>query len=399
MFKKHTLLFMIFLNLAIFASEPIKIRHDSITVSNVNFEIVDNETFFKNYNKNVIACSPGIKNMMNYSETRKAYNGTPYSKRISYFIGKENNPLISALYFAFAKHKKITISPDMIWLTICQGVSTHINLNPDKYRSYFSKNKKKQKLNVRVDSLSWDFNDKDWITAIDLFSDSLSSFVSPELFKLFNPKFSTTGLKEKTAFQLTLMNTTKEYYEYFALTACGIPEIIIEGKREDWLWMYKNIDHLNSLDLGWWVKELKPILQSFINTFDGNINNVFWCSILKNKSASGAPLRVNGWIKNLFPYVLNDKKRFVKNEFIGINEPELNNAKYNDKEFWEWYRSGLKIAAFSTGIQKTPFIWEYGKRKYKMIFYSGFLGISYDHGDGILVPHIGYMVGKSRDDR
>lgn len=399
MHKKYTLVLSFFLHLTIFASEPIKICHDSITVSDVIFETVDNETFFKSYNENVTACSPGISDMMSYSLVRKYRNGRIFRKRISYFIGKENHPLISALYFSFAKHKNITISPDMIWLTICQGVSTHINLNPDEYRDYFTREEKKRQLRVRNDSLSWSFNDKEWATIISNFSDSLSSYVSPKLFKLFNPTFSTTGLKEKAAFQLTLMNTSKEYYEYFALTACGIPEIVIEGEREDWLWMYRNIDNLSALGLEWWVKELKPILQEFINAFDGNVNKEFWCSILKNKEASGGPLRVNGWIKNLFPYVLNDRKKFVRNEYIGTIDIDRNDSRYASEEFWKWYIQGLKISAFSTGVQKTHFNWEYGKRTYKMIFYSGFLGISYDHEVGMLIPQIGYLVGKSRDDR
>ena len=398
MYKKYLLVVIGIVSFTLYASEPIRICHDSVIVSDIVFETIENESFFNSYNKNIVACSPGIKNMMTYSEIRTSKSGQVYKKQVSWFIGKENHPFVSALYFAFARHKKITISPDMIWLMICQGTSIHINLNSETYQNYFTKSLHKKRISVRVDELTTDFNDSNWVTAIELISDSLSSFIKPELFNLFNPTFSTTTSGHKAVFQLTLMNAVKEYYEYEVATACGIPEIVIEGKREDWVWMYENVEHLNSLDLQWWTAELKPILKQFINAYDNNIDQSFWCSVLKNKGDSGHPLRVSGWIKNLFPYILNDKKNFVRNEYLGTIAKDFPGHD-NWDEYTEYMNNGLKMAAFSIGIQETPFVWEMQKNGQKMMFYSGFLGITYNHSNGMLIPQVGYLIGKKKDDR
>lgn len=395
---KRVLLIINIVCFAIFADEQVRILDESIKVSADFFEVVDNKTFFNDFNKDIVACSPGIQNMMTYSEICKDDDGKSYNQELSWYIGKENHPFVSALYFAFANHKKITITPDMIWLLVCQGASTHINLNSKKYRHYFTKNMLKQKIGVRVDSLTLEFNDPNWLTAISLITDSLSKFLKPELFNIYNPTFITTKPEHKAAFQLTLMNAVKEYYEYNVLTACGIPEIIISGKREDWVWIYESISHFDSLDLEWWTKELKPVLKQFVNAFNGNIDKEFWCSILKDRNSSGAPLKINGWVKNLFPYVLNEDKKFVRNIFIGDGNASPKFSALELSKFKEWQKRGLKIAAFSTGKQETPFVWEMLNERYKMIFYSGFLGISYNHSEGMLIPQVGYLIGKDEGD-
>jgi hypothetical protein len=376
----------------------VKIIQDSIVVSKDSLEVMSNIEFFSSFSKNIIACSPGIGNMMTYYQIGKYGDNQFYRRKISYFIGKENHPFILALYFAFAKHKKMTITPDMIWLLICQGVATHINLNGEKYRGYFTSNLEKQKINVREDRISNSFNDSNWISAISKISASLSRFIKPDLFNLFDPKFTTTGPAQNAVFQLTLMHTVKQYYEYDVATLCGIPDLTIEGERSDWLWILDNIDQFKILELEWWINELKPILNNFVKVYDGDIDKDFWCSILKNKGMSGRPIRVNGWVKNFFPYVLNDKKRFIRNNYLGIKDDHVEPSEIRTSEEMEayskWLDNGLKIAAFSTGLQKTTFIWNKNWKKNRMIFYSGFLGVSFDLKEEMLVPQVGYLIGK-----
>ena len=377
------------------ALSRISITNGNITASPDSFETQPPEEFYKNFGRNIVACSPGIDDMMTAYEFRKSNEGL-YKKTISYDVGKENHPFIAALYFAFAKHHSIRITPDMIWLIICQSAATHINLHSSEYRNHFTKQLSKKRLTVRQDDLTSAFSETNWTAVVQKFSDTLSKYVDTSLFPLFNPSFSTTGLAQKAAFQLTLMNAVKDYYEYYVVTACGIPEIIIEGERADWVWMYDHIDQFNVLDLQWWTKEVKPVLQEFINAFDGDIDKEFWCSILKQKSSSGSPLLVNGWIKDLFPYVLDDKKKFIRNKYLGVVDtfemPEEFNSDETRRKYYRWLSEGLKVAAFSTGLQVTPFTWDNRDKKYRMIFYSGFLGIQFR--DGILEPKVGYLIGK-----
>jgi hypothetical protein len=40
---------------------------------------------------------------------------------------------------AYAGHRPVALSPDMIWLMICQGVAHHINANAEQLRPQFVK--------------------------------------------------------------------------------------------------------------------------------------------------------------------------------------------------------------------------------------------------------------------
>lgn len=393
-----SILFLLSFWTFISGSEPVVILHDTLKPSPFEFHVMDTKELIEKSYKDIIACAPSSDNLMTFYYNRNKN----YKKRINYFIDQGSHPFIAAVYFSFAHHKKLTLSPDMIWLLICQGVSTHISLNSSEYQQYFSKRFEKEKLQVEVNKLTWNYNDTNWTTAINLLSDQLSQRIDSKLFSLYTPNFTTTSTPEKIAFQLTLMNTVKDYYEFYVATACGIPEIKLLGERKDWVWMYENVDQFTKLGLEEWVTVLKPILKNFVDAFEGNVDKSFWCNILTTKSISGGPLRITGWVKDFFPYVLNDRKRFVKNEYLG-KEHKYNNPYSRDSEserqkyyeyHYKWKSTGLKIAQFSSGIQKTPFVWEYYNRKNKMIFYSGFIGVCYYHDTHMLVPKIGYLIGR-----
>lgn len=392
---RHTLLSCSLLLVLFSSLFALTIKDSTVTLSNKKFEVVDQRDFLNSNYEDIVACSPNVTNMM----TNLIHGARDYKYNLSSHINETSHPMIVSLYSAFAHHKNITISPDMIWLLICQGVSVHINENIEEYRDFFTASREKEQITVRVDELTLKFNDKHWTKAIKLLSDSVGTKVDSSLFKLFDAEFSTTGLTEKTAFRLTLLNTVKEYYDLNVATMCGFPEIHIEGEREDWLWMIKNIDAFNVLGLEWWTKEVKPILEQFVAIYDGEIDRDFWCSILKEKSGSGIPLRINGWIKELFPYTLNAKKKFIRNPYLGVTIPE--NPYSKETEYGQYYtymrktkHQGLKVSAFANGLQETPFTWHYNKKKKKMLFYSGFIGSSYDHETGMVTPVLGYLIGK-----
>ena len=47
------------------------------------------------------------------------------------------HPVVAAAHRAFMDHRPLCLSPDIIWLMICQGVPNHINVNADALRSRF----------------------------------------------------------------------------------------------------------------------------------------------------------------------------------------------------------------------------------------------------------------------
>lgn len=308
------------------------------------------------------------------------------------FLGlKGSNPFVAALALAYQNHQGISLSPDMIWLLICHGLSIHINQNPDMFRSTFTQSDAKGMISLRHDGLRKGTNDSQWIDIVSMFRDSLSARIDTKVMKVFDQEFSTTGVVEQTAFRLALVDAAKTYYDYYVMTLCGIPEIVIEGEKEDWESILKAIDNLDSFGLEWWTSKLRPIIGEFVRAFDNEIDTLFWCSILRPPGMSGQPLRVGGWSSKLFPYVLNTKAQYVRNPTM--DEEYL--VKVTRENHGILAKSGLPIGFFGDGLLRTPFVWEYHMRKYRMNFVSGFMAASYNERIGFLRPEIGYAITKA----
>merc|ERR1739848_753651 len=89
---------------------------------------------------------------------------------------------------------------------------------------------------------------------------------------------------------------------------CGIPEIELAGTVEDWRTLRENAKSLlGRFELEFWTDKLLPILDRFVEAFEGDIDTKFWGSIAKLHSThgSGASTYLNGWIQDFFPYQCN----------------------------------------------------------------------------------------------
>src|SRR5262245_22657558 len=62
-----------------------------------------------------------------------------------------SHPLIAALHGAFASHRPLRLSPDIIWLTITQGFAVHVSRNAEGLRRHFVSHEGKVKIVVRRD--------------------------------------------------------------------------------------------------------------------------------------------------------------------------------------------------------------------------------------------------------
>jgi hypothetical protein len=47
------------------------------------------------------------------------------------------HPLLGAIHVAFAEHRLLVLSPDVVWLTILAGVTQHVRLSAERLRDRF----------------------------------------------------------------------------------------------------------------------------------------------------------------------------------------------------------------------------------------------------------------------
>jgi hypothetical protein len=173
------------------------------------------------------------------------------------------HPVLVALHRGFTQHRPLCLSPDMIWLLICQGVAHHVNVHAESLRPRFVRHRGKSRIEVRRDDFIKGSPENPWGEVIDEFSTRLREHIGPT-HDLFVPRFSTTGPTECIAAEIVLLDAMQSYFEYVVDTLCGIPAITLEGTAEDWQALADRAEAFAKFDLEWWLTPLQPILQEFV---------------------------------------------------------------------------------------------------------------------------------------
>lgn len=211
---------------------------------------------------------------------------------------------------AYAEHRPLVLSPDMIWVLISQGFARYVNAHPEQLRDQLVNHSGKMDLVIQSDKdlLS---GDADWEKMIGDFTAQINENAKGDIAKTFTADFSTTGTTERITSQITLMETMKSYFDYVVhYIACGIPSITLTGTPQDWQKVLEKTRQLEKYGIGRWPKSLIPILTEFVKASEGKPNQSFWQNMVKKwsvgKLAGGGcdfrkPTRLDGWILKFFP--------------------------------------------------------------------------------------------------
>ncbi|MDR3272517.1 MAG: DUF4419 domain-containing protein [Flavobacteriaceae bacterium] len=290
------------------------------------------------------------------------------------------NSFFNGMYAAYADHRPFVMSPDIIWLLISQGFARHVNANPEKNRHYFIDYQGKTSLIVNSDKNYNKLSAIDWEKTFSEFSGQISQNIGNELSDVLTCNFSTTTTVEKTASEIIIMEAMKPYFEYVVMKAvCGIPEITLEGTPEDWQKVLEKTQKLKKYDLDWWISEIEPLLQNFVNTSNGNIDKDFWQNMFKYHSQKkyGEPKIIDGWIVKFFPYDKDGKRNNLK--FIEGTNSLPNEIVKVDLNFIEIEKNG--------NTKATP-----------LELWAGFVGLEQNDKNYALRPKIGWMVREKDSD-
>jgi hypothetical protein len=309
-------------------------------------------------------------------------------KRNTTLVSSKLNPFVFAVHTAYAEHRPLSISPDMIWLLICQGFTKHVDYHSEALRSKFVQYSGKKKISIATELFSLTFHkgnaDNPWELMFPAFADSINKYVGNDFSQLIVAGFSTTSPTDKAAFEITLMDAMSNYFEYEVTTSCGIPQIYLEGTLNDWEKIKGNIQKLKGYNIDNWINSLDPIIDEFINAKKGKINHNFWQSIYKLTNGSG-DVYISGWIIKLFPYLNTPNKIPRKNNYIDDAEPGP--------------FSGLKTNDFYNGISQADFIWNENGTIFEMEFIAGFIGVRQDKTTFALRPEIGWAVKDKKEEK
>jgi hypothetical protein len=293
---------------------------------------------------------------------------------------------------AYANHRPIVLSPDDIWLLISQGVALHINRNAESLRDKLVYHKDQITLTVKTDQMLLGKDDiganpdtvqpVDWTLIFDDFVRQMKQNTKGDIVSELCADFSTTTVNSRIASQITVMNAMQPFFKYVVVNCiCGIPSVTLKGTPEDWQKIVDRAKTLEQYDLGWWTKDLIPVLEEFVQASKGKPDKEFWrCMVMKirpDEIRSGGcipvePTRFDGWFLTLFPYDSHGRTpKAVTPEHEMANDLLFVNFKYQ------------VIDARGDIIQETP-----------MQFYSGFVGVDEDTETYAIAPRIGWLVRK-----
>lgn len=222
------------------------------------------------------------------------------------------------LVMAFAGHHPVVISPDMIWILICQGFSNHIIQNPEIFRERMVNHQGKKQLEVNTSGSEFP-SAAEWVDIVNRFTEQIKENARDGLASVLLSNYSTTGPAERIASRITFLDTVKPFFEYIVRRMiCGIPYITLKGTPEDWEKMISKVELLSQFEFEWWTSRLIPILNEFVETAKGKPKVTFWRNIVKTWHPNElrgrgcspwgpSPSKINGWFLRFFPYYRNGR--------------------------------------------------------------------------------------------
>ncbi|MBK7131043.1 MAG: DUF4419 domain-containing protein [Crocinitomicaceae bacterium] len=306
----------------------------------------------------------------------------------------QGNVFIQTLHRAFDEHRPLMLSPDIIWLTICQGVAIHINEKIDSLEDVIFIKQKPNELVVRNDSLLVD--NAQWANVLTSLQYEVEKYMKKEYGDFFVPQFSTTTAATKTVYRITALHSFKEVFTYISESGCGIPSISLTGTRNDWVRVQNNLKYLSDFGMDFWRIELEPIIQEFIHVYDGKINVDFWNRIYKDMEEYGG-MFISGWCLKLFPYTegLEFSEKFSEEDEYPKGERKYYRNKY--LQGTDYLLSNLSTDDLPSGILDITIIWKnyFQNITEPMHIYGGFFAIK-QHDDFTLEPMISWAVCKDK---
>ena len=254
----------------------------------------------------------------------------------------DDAPFFTGMVQAFADHRPVSLSPDVIWMLVSQAFSHEVNSDPERFRDKFVDFDSKVDLIVLTDKILYD-PEFDWTATIDGFAQKIDESTKSDVARLLTADFSTTGTIERMASEIMLMETTKSFFnfiiEYFS---CGIPSVTLTGTVQDWQKVLDKTAGLIELGAGSWASDLEPILKQFVKAAQGHPEQSFWQDIVmvntpKRLRGGGCsletPTNLDGWFLKLMPFDKDGNPTPAKVPHISRNFPvEMASvpAKYNE---------------------------------------------------------------------
>ena len=345
----------------------------SLKLMEIYFKVFRNKLFLDLTNESILP-----KNSKIY------YSSIPFSKNVKTF---KDHPVLFGYYKAWVDHCPISISPNIIWQLILNGIIKYIDINSEKLRHNFVNFKDGKKV-ITVDRSNININEATkevWEGVIDEFSSKIKDNIKDNIYDNIILNFSTNTKELLLVQKISSMAMFSKYFEYGSLfkEVCGFPYIELEGSLEDWELILNKIKTFKKFRLKNWINNVEEILQKIIDSKKGKIDISFWKNLIMYRDCCrecGHPdpyISFSGWITNFFPF--NNKGKDYYHSKIEIYNVE------KDDPMSEIVVTPLKIHLIDTN------------RDIDLNIYSGLLCVSQDPKTLCVKPELGFLITEKCD--
>ena len=303
-----------------------------------------------------------------------------------FYVVRGKDVFFQTMVRAYAEHRPLVLSPDMVWLLISQGFARYVNAHSEELRDQIVSHTEKMDLVIETKEELIHEN-PDWEKLIADFAAQIDEYTKDDIAKIITADFTTTGVTERITSQITLMETVKTYFDYIIhYIGCGIPNITLTGTPEDWQKVLEKTQQLEKYGMSDWIKSLTPILTEFVNASQGEPDQAFWQGMVKKERPDELvgnkvcdlrqPTVLDGWMLKLFP----DENGQTLDQVPHTHEMPSERV-YVD------FRYQIIDPNNGNVILDTP-----------MELVAGYIGTEVDTKTHALTPKMGWMVRQTEDD-
>ncbi|KIL60102.1 hypothetical protein M378DRAFT_180560 [Amanita muscaria Koide BX008] len=209
------------------------------------------------------------------------------------------NGFVHTVIEAYNRHRALIIRPDDVWLAILIQFNFFVNGNAELLRKHFVSHEGKEELIVvgAGNRYTADFAGM----SRKMTQLMKTRIVDPDLQDWVIPTFSTTTIRDTTVYAMVMMAALKEYFSYTFSLRCGIPQVTLEGTKEDWESLLSRLAKLKEYgkEAEAWYRLLQPIISQFVAAYEkpNSAENLdFWNKVAHIQSGGSGPTYLAGWI-------------------------------------------------------------------------------------------------------
>jgi len=340
-------------------------------------------------------------------------------------IFTKQNLFAKSVHAAFFGHHPLVLSPDVIWLTIAQGLANHVDQNAEALRKEFVPFDGKEEIVISRPNFVKGSPNNDWPSVFPQFAEKIAERSVPGVVELVTCDFSTTGPTERIVSQITLMDAVQHYFTYTMCCGCGLPSVTLTGIPEDWTALRAKAAALKRYGLDWWLEGLLPALDEFAKAAAGDPDLAFWRSLCMISTGASFPMYepLTGWVQVFFPYLIDPKMSytsrftetndgvsqkalrrnphigaFVESWRSGVNVTNFPSSVGSSRSTPEptGVKEGVKLELFPPALSSAPFTYidqaVVPSKEYKMAFMGGVTTLLQHKDTGALEPKVGWAV-------